>query len=70
MCVGSCARHWGGGNKQESLWCLVGEAGLLSLPESSRILAETGCAKTQREGTWRASGMAIDLVKEENIKGL
>lgn len=53
-----------------SLWCLVEESVLLSLPDNIRIPAETGSAKVRREGEWRASGVAFDLVKEENAKGL
>lgn len=43
---------------------------LLSLPDNIRIPAETGSAKMWREGEWSASGVAFDLVKEENAKGL
>lgn len=34
MYTGSCARHRGGGNKQESPWCLVEESALPSLSET------------------------------------
>lgn len=46
------------------------ESVLLRLLENIRIQTETGCAKMKREAEWRASIVAVDLVKEENTKGL